>query len=310
MPSIIIEKALELCKDFSAFSPAEKAEIAAICEFREYKAGQNVFSIEHQERYVFIVVMGHLTLRLHNGKLKEFKEGDIFGEITLFSAEGRMGAIHCNTHCTLVLMDKHHIVGEGPELSPTLRIKLLYMLGQKVASYLYSDSNLPPVKEMLKRPEGLTLEFKASLSDKSRIEESIVAFMNAEGGTILIGVSDHGKLSGGINHLSNKAIDEAMLGIRNSLKNKAPTIASTLFFSDVQNENGQKVLRITIKPSPYPVVMLRRHDDDTSWRFLVRTGRQNTEMKSLPEILTYCYQHFPDWANVGRIIAHNDAASA
>ncbi|HRF38465.1 MAG TPA: hypothetical protein PK198_06740 [Saprospiraceae bacterium] len=53
MPGIIIEKALELCKDFSAFSPAEKAEIAAICEFREYKAGQNVFSIEHQETYCY-----------------------------------------------------------------------------------------------------------------------------------------------------------------------------------------------------------------------------------------------------------------
>lgn len=309
MPSIIIEKALELCKDFITFSPSEKTEIAAICEFREYKAGQNVFSIEHQERFVFIVVMGRLTLRLHNGNIKEFKEGDIFGEITLFSTEGRMGAIHCNTNCTLVLIDKHHIAGEGMGLSLALRLKLLHILGKRVASYLYSDGNLP-VKEMLKRPEGLTLEFKASLSDKARIEESIVAFMNAEGGTLLIGVNDNGKLSGGINHLSNKAIDEAMLGIRNSLKNKAPTITATLFFSDVQNENGQKVLRITIKPSPYPVVMLRRHDDDTSWRFMVRTGRQNTEMKSLPEILTYCYQHFPDWAGVGRLIEHNDASNA
>ncbi len=58
MPSIIIEQALTLCKDFEAFTAAKKQSIASICEVREYEAGRDVFSIEHQERYIFIVVLG------------------------------------------------------------------------------------------------------------------------------------------------------------------------------------------------------------------------------------------------------------
>ncbi|MBI3041822.1 MAG: putative DNA binding domain-containing protein [Betaproteobacteria bacterium] len=44
--------------------------------------------------------------------------------------------------------------------------------------------------ELLKRPEGKTLEFKQNLSSPEGVMRSIVAFSNTAGGTLLIGVQD------------------------------------------------------------------------------------------------------------------------
>ncbi len=44
--------------------------------------------------------------------------------------------------------------------------------------------------ELLKQPEGKTLEFKPDLSSPEGVLRSIVAFANTAGGTLLIGVED------------------------------------------------------------------------------------------------------------------------
>jgi predicted HTH transcriptional regulator len=45
--------------------------------------------------------------------------------------------------------------------------------------------------DLLKRPEGKTLEFKRDLSSSDGALKTIVAFANTAGGTLLIGVEDH-----------------------------------------------------------------------------------------------------------------------
>ena len=44
--------------------------------------------------------------------------------------------------------------------------------------------------ELLKRPEGKTLEFKRDVSSPSGVLKTIVAFANTAGGTLLVGVED------------------------------------------------------------------------------------------------------------------------
>jgi ATP-dependent DNA helicase RecG len=44
--------------------------------------------------------------------------------------------------------------------------------------------------ELLKRPEGKTLEFKRDLSTPEGALKTIVAFANTAGGTLLVGVED------------------------------------------------------------------------------------------------------------------------
>ncbi len=54
------------------------------------------------------------------------------------------------------------------------------------------------ILELLKRPEGKTLEFKRDLSSPAGIIKSIVAFANTSGGTVLIGVEDRSRRVRGI----------------------------------------------------------------------------------------------------------------
>ena len=44
--------------------------------------------------------------------------------------------------------------------------------------------------ELLRRPEGKTLEFKRDLSSPEGVLRTIVAFANTAGGVVLVGVED------------------------------------------------------------------------------------------------------------------------
>ena len=52
------------------------------------------------------------------------------------------------------------------------------------------------IKELIKKGESEKVEFKPSLSQTDKIMESISAFSNTKGGTVVIGVSDKGEVLG------------------------------------------------------------------------------------------------------------------
>jgi ATP-dependent DNA helicase RecG len=51
------------------------------------------------------------------------------------------------------------------------------------------------IKDLIKQGEGLQLEFKEMLR-KEEVAKNICAFLNAEGGIVLIGISDNGNVIG------------------------------------------------------------------------------------------------------------------
>ena len=52
------------------------------------------------------------------------------------------------------------------------------------------------VRALLQSGESETVEFKAALRDPSTLARLIAAFANSKGGTILVGVGDHGEILG------------------------------------------------------------------------------------------------------------------
>ncbi|UJP64265.1 AlbA family DNA-binding domain-containing protein [Mongoliitalea daihaiensis] len=61
---------------------------------------------------------------------------------------------------------------------------------------LLPKKNSEFVESLLKRPEGLTLDFKLHITNSEKIAKTLVAFANTNGGIILIGVSDKGQIIG------------------------------------------------------------------------------------------------------------------
>ena len=56
--------------------------------------------------------------------------------------------------------------------------------------------NLADVKRMVAEGESETVEFKRSTGLLVRASETLCAFLNGEGGTVLIGVTDSGRIVG------------------------------------------------------------------------------------------------------------------
>ena len=52
------------------------------------------------------------------------------------------------------------------------------------------------IKELIERGETQSLEFKESLMLKDEIGETVSAFSNSDGGTVIVGVSNRGGVLG------------------------------------------------------------------------------------------------------------------
>ncbi len=52
------------------------------------------------------------------------------------------------------------------------------------------------IADLISTGEGQTLDFKYEISDAKKIAKTLVAFANTDGGVLLIGVKDNGKISG------------------------------------------------------------------------------------------------------------------
>lgn len=91
------------------------------------------------------------------------------------------------------------------------------------------------IKKLISRPEGLQLDFKQNLSSQSKIAKTIVAFANTAGGTIVVGVSDNGKLIG-------VDIEEEKYMVEESVKNYCtPPVALTYDIYEIDYWEDEKL---------------------------------------------------------------------
>ncbi len=123
--------------------------------------------------------------------------------------------------------------------------------------------------------ESQTLEFKTSF-DKATVE-TLVAFANAQGGTVLIGVSDAGEVRG--TTLGKESLNEWLVQIKSST---SPSIIPDLLAHEI---NGKTIVAIDIAEFPVKPV-------STKGRYYKRVASSNQAL----EKLNYVQQGQPTWA--------------
>jgi len=97
--------------------------------------------------------------------------------------------------------------------------------------------------ELLKQPEGKTLEFKRDLSSPDGVLRSIVAFANTAGGTLLIGVEDKSRHVRGVK--DPLATEERLANLVSD--NIMPRLAPEL---EILSWRRTHVLAVQVFPSP------------------------------------------------------------
>jgi len=163
------------------------------------------------------------------------------------------------------------------------------------------------IEDLIEEGETDDLEFKSSIrwdyqqqASNKKLEDvilkSIAAFANGQGGTLLIGVNDDGKVLG---------LDRDYAALGNADHDKFERHLRTLFnnafgdafvvtklkveFHEVQ---GAEVCRVDIQPSPKPLILnVTDKNGQPVQRFYVRNGNSSREMP-LSEMHTYVSERF------------------
>jgi len=160
----------------------------------------------------------------------------------------------------------------------------------------------PAVVSLILGGESATVEFKVGLCrnphtgqpDKSGMRkpviEAVAGFMNAAGGTVLLGVRKDGVVEGveneyGIADSGWANWDGYMLYLQNVL-NAALQIDAPFRFTSVTQHtvSGHTVCRIAVQPADEPVYVDKH--------FYVRIGNQTKELLG-PDLVAYLASHWP-----------------
>ena len=141
---------------------------------------------------------------------------------------------------------------------------------------------------LIKRGEDDGLEFKSSFRFDYRqrkvnkaleavIVKTLAGFMNAQGGSLLIGVADDGGITGLENDyqtLNRKDSDGYTQLLMSTVADKLGTPACRLLRILFHRLEDKEVCRIIVLPSPVPVYA----KEDNQSKFYIRTGSGTREM--------------------------------
>ncbi len=155
-----------------------------------------------------------------------------------------------------------------------------------------SQPATPALTGLVQAGESESVEFKSTLrvnlhtGDKdTRMEDAVLktvaAFLNTDGGTLLIGVSDGGELVG---IASDQFRDEDSMSrhLTSLVRDRIEASANTLLHQKFEQFGSGKVLRVTCDPSPQPV-FVKPHGS-----FFIRAGSTSEELSG---------RHMMEYAN-------------
>jgi len=166
--------------------------------------------------------------------------------------------------------------------------------GQALKNFLFDDyiQRHRRAEELLKLQESKTLEFKSSLrwnlkEDRKddmvvthSVLKTIAAFLNTEGGDLLIGVADDRTVLG-IDHDRLENDDRFMLHLAQVVRNGLGDRAGTCIDPKTQIVQGKTVCLVSCQRSPEPVFLRWKGiERDPCGEFFVRSGPGTVQLSS------------------------------
>ncbi len=152
--------------------------------------------------------------------------------------------------------------------------------------YLRSHRN---AEELIKRGRSKTLEFRPSLRSSPRegrtdddvtyaVLETIAAFLNTEGGDLLIGVAEDGAVVG-VESDGFESDDRFVLHLAQVVRNALGDRAGTCIDPRIQIVKGKAVCVVSCQRSPEPVFLKREGTNDApEGDFFVRSGPSTVKL--------------------------------
>ena len=166
--------------------------------------------------------------------------------------------------------------------------------------------NISTITDLIRTGETQTIEFKSSARWNIRakrhdkkliyaITKTVCGFLNAEGGTLLIGVDDNGKILGlerDMKTLGKKGTQDGYeLFLRQSLDNHLSIQTAKVVRINFENIENNEICKVSVTVSGQPVFTKPGGNDPEVEVFFVRVGNATKQLHG-PDMLTYVSEHW------------------
>jgi len=273
----------------------EKGIKKSVCAFLKILHPDDPPSDAEFEEYVAYAVEARRRVK---EQMNKRKPDDEFAGINLsyFSADGKEVVVFCPE-------SKNAIATQEPSRRSMKKSLVTESTAQpEKKTETKGDTSKPQenvveVDKLIQMGENASVEFKSTLRwnihanfiDKDLehdVLKTMVAFLNTEGGTLLVGVKDDGSILGiELDQFPND--DKYLLHIGNLINDKIGKHFIDQIKYGVKLIGDNKILRVDIKPSSTPVFLKSNGQDE----FFVRNGPSSVQL-STSEVLEYSRKHF------------------
>jgi CRP-like cAMP-binding protein len=285
---------------FSVLDEDELYKLSLLTNELEVAKDEYVFSERQEGKTLYIVASGDLLLELVGKPFKTFSTGDNFGEVALVNDQIRTGSIKAINDSTLICI-KGKDLFDIHKLDCYTILKIYRGIAKQVTTYLRTDKHTT-THLLIQKGESENVELKSSLRwnyhsgkyDKE-IEhaalKTIAAFLNTNGGTLIIGVNDDGEIIG-IENDGFASDDKAMLHVTNLVRERLDPIHLNSIHIEVEILSGRKVLRVDVDPAKNPAYVKHKNDE----KFYIRSGPATSALK-VSHVFDYIRSRFAECMN-------------
>lgn len=280
---------------FSGFDNEASGKLEQALSYQAFTKNSQIFEIGDQPNFIYYLLEGSLTLKFPDNSTIELQEGELIGEIGALNGNFRLGTLTANVDSAVIAINSACLFAPTC-LTAETSLAIVRRLSKRVTDYLRSVQQTS-TQDLILQGEGEYVEFKSTLrwnlkaekKDKSithAITKTIAAFLNTDGGILLVGVADDGQVLGlEADRFENE--DKMLLFLTESIKTQLGTLHLENINFHTENIADNKVLRIDVQAGSDPCYLAKDKLD----HFYIRTGPSTTDLR-LSKLFEYLNKRF------------------
>ena len=280
---------------FMGFDNNSSGKLAESLSYQVIAKNSQIFEMGDQPNLIYYLLKGSLTLKFPDNSNIQLQEGELIGEIGVLNGEFRLGTLTANAESAVIAIDCSCLF-DATCVPPQTSLTIIRRLSKRVTSYLRSVQQTS-TQDLIAQGEGEFVEFKSTLrwnlkaekKDKNithAITKTIAAFLNTDGGILLVGVADQGEVVGfSEDRFENN--DKMLLFLTDTIKTQLGTLHLDHINFHTETIAGKSVLRIDVQAGSAPCYLSKEKLD----HFYIRTGPSTTDLR-LSQLFEYLNKRF------------------
>ena len=277
------------------FDNNSSGKLAESLSYQVIAKNSQIFEMGDQPNLIYYLLKGSLTLKFPDNSTIQLQEGELIGEIGVLNGEFRLGTLTANAESAVIAIDCSCLF-DATCVPPQTSLTIIRRLSKRVTSYLRSVQQTS-TQDLIAQGEGEFVEFKSTLrwnlkaekKDKNithAITKTIAAFLNTDGGILLVGVADQGEVVGfSEDRFENN--DKMLLFLTDTIKTQLGTLHLDHINFHTETIAGKSVLRIDVQAGSAPCYLSKEKLD----HFYIRTGPSTTDLR-LSQLFEYLNKRF------------------